>query len=282
MKWNRINVQNVCKAHVRSFSARQETNEVIEAVFVFHRHGDRTPVKSLVAVSYKEEESSFWKTKVPPYSRYEKLSERFPARIHQGNNSGNLKDVSSDKNGPFGYLTYKGMQQMYHNGIHFSKRYTNPDQHRSFQEKWEIKAFSTNYLRTVKSCQCFLDGLLSTSDEIPTHNHYISLEDPQDESRTSQVEISVRDIKDETLNSFDSSPEVMKKLVRDVIDTPEFIMKDTKAVPLAAQLAHYLPGLTDQSSYSSPTPSGINWVSRFKQYYHFIFIIHQHPTSFIK
>mmetsp|Transcript_17448 Transcript_17448/g.25437 ORF Transcript_17448/g.25437 Transcript_17448/m.25437 type:complete len:166 (+) Transcript_17448:450-947(+) len=130
-----------------------------------------------------------------------------------------------------------------------------------FTDDWEIKAYSTNYLRTVKSCQCFLDGLLSTApDDSPAstspsngddskvvQTHYENI-NPQEYQRAKSAEhednrvtIKVRDRKDDTLNAFDKSPELMKSLVQDVVTTDHFIDRDTKA-----------------SSYGGP--SGINWI----------------------
>lgn len=256
----------ILKKQIRSFSARQE---IVEGVFLFHRHGDRTPGKSLVADNYTDEESSFWKTRIPPtdQSYYEMLSQRFPAKLHPDNNSGQFKDASGG-NESYGFLTWKGMHQMYHTGNAMSGRY-GPKGGERFQDYWNITAFSTNYLRTVKSCQTFLDGLLSSSSsssitvdyEQPTHYENVDPENYLKYCDTPGIEITVRDIKNETLNAFDSSPELMKKLFKDVIATPEFIDKDTKAAFLAARLSNYVPGLMKQSSYGGSSPSGINWVS---------------------
>jgi hypothetical protein len=247
----------------RGFSTREES---VEAVFLFHRHGDRTPGKSLVAEDYRDEESEFWKSVIPPTALYEMLSERFPVIRHQNNNHGQFKDASGG-NESYGFLTWKGMHQMYHNGKAMAARYSKKgDQH--FQDHWDITAVSTNYLRTVKSCQTFLDGLLGSSlnlrkanYEYPTHYESIDLEHYQNTQEGGGVKISIRDIKNETLNAFDSSPELMKTFVKDVIATPEFTEKDSKAVSLAARLSQFIPGLMKHSPYGGSTQSGISWVS---------------------
>ncbi len=83
--------------------------------------------------------------------------------IHPDQNNGVYLDVGRN---PFGYLTYRGMDQMRDVGQKFRRRYErfgfkidNGQQH-SFLDHWDVKAYSTNYLRTVMSVQCFLDGLL--------------------------------------------------------------------------------------------------------------------------
>ena len=286
---------------------RSGEEETIEAVFVFHRHGDRTPGKSLVADEFAKEETLFWQTKIPPSDRsyHHMLSERFPVvRLgpsdKQDNDNDNHKGsstlVSSSSsflfketlggNESYGFLTWKGMHQMYHNGVAMADRYCH-GRTQLFQDHWDIKAFSTNYLRTVKSCQTFLDGLLSNdnrnsvrcadrkrTDRVlldykqPTHYEGIDLEEyrktstTKDSSTSSMVEIKVRDVKDETLNAFDRSPELMKDLMRDVVVTPDFVEKDTRAAPLKAQLFEFVPGLSRYSSYFGKSfPSAINWVS---------------------
>jgi len=174
---------------------------------------------------------------------------------------------------------------MYHNGVAMADRYRHDHTH-FFQDHWDIKAFSTNYLRTVKSCQTFLDGLLSNNsrnsvrcadrkknDSVlldykqPTHYESIDLEEyrktnkTSDSSSSSMIEIKVRDGKEETLNAFDRSPELMKDLMRDVVATPDFIEKDTRAAPLKAQLFDFIPGLSRYSShFGKSSPSAINWI----------------------
>jgi hypothetical protein len=130
--------------------------------------------------------------------------------IHPNQNSGVYLDVTRN---PFGYLTYRGMDQMREVGQKFRRRYerfgfqcergsgatstaaatttdaaaTNSSTSRddensqqySFLDHWDVKAYSTNYLRTVMSVQCFLDGLIgkypqpnhSSDDEINNSNN---------------------------------------------------------------------------------------------------------------
>ena len=97
-----------------------EHEEIIEGVFLFHRHGDRTPVKSLVADAYAEEEALFWKTKIPPPQYcYEMLSERFPVNTQFNS----FKDTDDEDNESYGFLTWKGMHQMYYTGVAMAARY---------------------------------------------------------------------------------------------------------------------------------------------------------------
>jgi len=237
---------------VRGFSSRKE--EVI-GVWIFHRHGDRTPGRPLVADNCIKEESAFWETKIPPLDRthYNLLSKKFPVKIHPNNNGGKFLDADSGRQ-PYGFLTWKGMQQLYEIGQKLSERYA------LFRDKWHIQAFSTNYLRTVMSSQCLLDGMFSS-----VAKHHESQYETRDlesyikSSSDPSIEIVVRDAKDETLNTFDTSPILMKRLVRNIIDSPNFINHDTKAVLLVARLSNYIPALIKlRSPYGGP--SGINWI----------------------
>ncbi len=263
--------------------AENGLEEELEAVFVFHRHGDRTPGRSLVTEDLGEDESNFWKTKIPPALCYDILCQRFPA-IHQSNSDSNSYmnyesfSESSGGNRSYGFLTWKGMHQMYHNGVSIANKYTPTSSNViSFRDHWDVKAVSTNYLRTVMSCQAFLDGLLmdnkiSAKDGVslnynyPTHYERIPLEEYRAECDVSEtLDILVRDDESETLNAFEASPKLMKKLMGDVFATPEFIANDQKATSLKSELIDYLPGLVRHGTYAeTPSPSSdtkINWVS---------------------
>lgn len=262
-----------------SLESNPKPKETIEAVFVFHRHGDRTPGRSLVADCQANDESEFWKTKIPPPVLYERLSKRFPA-IHQTDTTkiDRLSEYdafreSSGGNTTYGFLTWKGLHQMYHQGVSVARKYTPLPNKGSFLDHWDIRAVSTNYLRTVMSCQAFMDGLLATNTKegslnyySPTHYEELSLE-KNDESNS--IEILVRDAENETLNAFQSSPKTMKEFVRQVFETPEFKAKDEKHKPLKLQLSDYLPGLSTKSTYGGISSQSddirINWVSTTQQ-----------------
>jgi len=293
--------------------------ETVEGVWIFHRHGDRTPNRRLIADhnNMQEEEAKFWRTKIPPINRsyYNAFCDVIPTDIHQSNNDGNFLDADCGRE-PYGFLTWKGMNQMYERGRQVAIRYNKGPQYRENEEdhstsavsatqeaaldflsKWDVKGYSTNYLRTVMSLQCFIDGLLY-SNTAPNHNNKNSQPPPphsyqvwseqeykanrpplfnhddgtnpnpnpnpstsnnNNNNKSNNPIISVRDRKEDTLNAFDKHPEFMKKLVADVISTPQFIQKDSQAGScLAAKLANFLPGLTTASSYGGP--SGINWI----------------------
>lgn len=251
---------------IRCFSqeATQKSREII-GVWIFHRHGDRTPAKPLAEDSYRDQEAAFWHTKVPPVDRthYEMMSERFPATIHPENNGGNFLDAVSGSE-PYGFLTWKGMQQLFVRGRIVGKRYK-PENNEPLIDHWDIQAYSTNYLRTVKSLQCFLDGMFSVEqdlmgrDEKCSSYEFVDPETYLQPSHIPMVDIVVRDPKRETLNKFDSSPALMRQLVRNVVETPEFVERDARAAPLAARLSNYIPGL---ARFRSPhgSPSTINWI----------------------
>jgi hypothetical protein len=246
---------------IKQQDLRKFSNSTLEGIWVFHRHGDRTPNRFLLAEHRYDEEAEFWMTRVPPtdLTHYEWLREIIPTRIHESNNEGKFLDAGR---APYGFLTWKGMNQMYDKGYQFASRY-----HTNFSvpitDLYEIKAYSTNYLRTVKSCQCFLDGLLSQSEnrvnskENLTHYEHV---DPDyfQTSLNHDIVIEVRDRNHDTLNAFDKSPELMKRLVGNVVNTDQFLERDTKATTLAARLTNYLPGLLKSKSYGGS--SGINWI----------------------
>jgi hypothetical protein len=70
------------------------------------------------------------------------------------------------------------MEQMRTNGRRFHNRYeqygfrlddiATSDDDNGFMQSWDVRAYSTNYLRTVLSVQCFLDGLLGTNAYDPS------------------------------------------------------------------------------------------------------------------
>lgn len=255
-----------------------DSGGVVEGVWIFARHGDRTPSRSLCPPDRKDEEAAFWRTKLPtpdPVTALKILSEHFPADIHPSN-AGEFLDVGRR---PFGFLTKVGIEQLRNNGRRFFLRYERDGNFGSTQDgantdsslhSWDVQAFSTNYLRTVLSAQCFLDGLLGTKCYKPVDSEETDLDD--DESRLvpdhttcgdanqGTVKIQVRDRAVDNLNAFDRNPQLIKNLVEDVVTSEGFVSHDTTAAPLAAQLAHYLPGLVRETRKTFGGPSGINWI----------------------
>ncbi len=159
------------------------TNDgVIEGVWIFTRHGDRTPSRPLTPVHRRAEEAAFWMTKLPTpdsYAVFQSYSQHFPVSIQQQVtstcNEGNqpqphvFRDVALN---PFGFITSKGLQQLADNGRRFYNRYNVHGHHtpqctlfrtpKDFLTIWDVQVYSTNYLRTVMSIQSFLDGLFDT------------------------------------------------------------------------------------------------------------------------
>ena len=280
----------------------------IEGVWVFTRHGDRTPSRPLCAAGFSDAESDFWTSKLPhpdAGAPFRALSELYPPDIHPSN-EGQFKDVSR---WPYGFLTRLGMQQQVTNGKRFFARYDHYGHHcdgtgtnatrekwgNGFLNSWEVKAYSTNYLRTITSVQCFLDGLLGTKSYNPyqhtseTDQHWnterpspsrtdTALDDtnkdkrpfvPPDHSELpfvgddlsfGTVPIVVRDKRCDLLNAFDRDHDRMMQLVGEVIEAPEFKDHDATASPLAARLANFLPGLLRRGRKTFGGPSGINWI----------------------
>jgi hypothetical protein len=91
----------------------------VEGVWVFHRHGDRTPGAPLCGMEYVQNEADFWKTKLLPGELIKDLQEKFPLERHHswGNTSLDTKRY------PFGALTLLGAIQMHRVGEKFFHRY---------------------------------------------------------------------------------------------------------------------------------------------------------------
>ncbi|KAL7508486.1 hypothetical protein ACHAWX_000730 [Stephanocyclus meneghinianus] len=211
---------------------------------------------------------------------------------------------------PFGFLSILGMDQMREVGRRFRNRYEKlghrvsiPDSKDdpssyAFLDHWEVQAYSTNYLRTVMSVQCFLDGLIGSRNDGQTQkrcktankssriiyaggglSHYYKeagfheqlellnksmLTTEEDMGHAiggrSTVKVEVRDKQIDTLNAFDRRPKMMNDLVKDVIATEQFQRIDSMALPLASKLCDFLPGLRGAPQAFGGTPSGINWI----------------------
>lgn len=157
----------------------------IQAAFIFHRHGDRAPNRYLGAPSYLQNEAEHWYGRIPPPSGgvnsvHDNLCRYFPPDIHPSQNDGRYMDISRE---PFGFLTYRGMDQMREVGKRFRRRYerfghhvagshiNNIEEQYSFLDHWDVQAYSTNYLRTVMSVQSFLDGLIGSCPSKRTTNN---------------------------------------------------------------------------------------------------------------
>mmetsp|Transcript_15460 Transcript_15460/g.24000 ORF Transcript_15460/g.24000 Transcript_15460/m.24000 type:complete len:483 (+) Transcript_15460:146-1594(+) len=222
----------------------------VEGVWVFHRHGDRTPSRPLCGEDMIEEEAAFWRTKLPSLDSSDRLNDKFSIDVHESHN----EEFLDAKREPYGYLTMIGMQQMLKVGEKYHLRhcarnrvagsFAGRHENTAFLEQWDVRVFSTNYLRTVMSAQCFLDGLLGNIEE----------------GVDSGVSVKVRPRSNDTLNAFDRDPEFMLGLVTDVVESDYFQAQDAIAAPLAAKLAHYLPGLLKKGHRAHGGPSGINWI----------------------
>ncbi|KAG7363006.1 histidine phosphatase superfamily branch 2 protein [Nitzschia inconspicua] len=278
------------------------TNDgIIEGVWVFVRHGDRAPSRPLSPNHKQFEEAEYWMRKLPrPDSMavFKGFCRIFPPVIHPSNN-GQFLDTTR---APFGFLTHTGLKQTNelgtrlfqrydrHGYLQRKKRYDHRRQH-EFLEAWDLRVYSTNYLRTIMSAQSFLDGLLGTncyfsigdqmrrnfaagveeSEErsfyggeirIPNHETVRIIQKECDASE-SLVQVKIRGPQDDTLNAFDRSPEMMSELVSVVISSTEFQERDGAAAPLAARLANILPGLARKKKNTTgfnAAPSGINWI----------------------
>ena len=264
------------------------TNDgIVEGVWMFCRHGDRAPGRPMSPLHRRDEEASFWISKLPfPNSAaaFQALSQRFPLYILPGTNQGKFIDVTRN---PFGFLTQNGLVHLKETGHRFFNRYNHHGHHlpeqldwrwkeaQDFLSVWDVTVYSTNYLRTVMSVQSFLDGLLGTecytptqtreldftvTKESPVPDHSWSPDPEQDKDVL--VPVRVRDVSNDPLNAFDRNPDLIGELVSEVMLSESFRAYDGSAAPLAARLANVLPGLVRpfRSDFSSRSPSGINWV----------------------
>ena len=201
------------------------TNDgVIEGVWIFTRHGDRTPSRPLTPVHRRAEEAAFWMTKLPTpdsYAVFQSYSRHFPVSIQQPETSLSTPHSTSACNqpqphvfrdvalNPFGFITSKGLQQLADNGRRFYNRYNVHGHHtpqctlfrtpKDFLTIWDVQVYSTNYLRTVMSIQSFLDGLFDTQcyDQ--------RLADPSSDGERNTVQDRVHDptiIKEERIPSI--------------------------------------------------------------------------------
>lgn len=253
------------------------TNDAIEGVWVFCRHGDRTPSRPLSPNHRKEEESSFWISRLPypdSATSYQAFSKCYPVEAHPAKKQGEFLDVGRN---PFGFLTQTGLAQLKENGIRHYERYTKCRTEKTAQDflsVWDLTVYSTNYLRTVMSGQSFLDGLLGTdcfnparrrkldptiSKEMCVPNH--NWPKPEGNGLDTVVPIHIR-LDNDPLNAFDRNPDLMENLVSEVISSNDFQTGDALAAPLATRMANILPGLvrTGLGGYAQRSPSGISWV----------------------
>jgi len=244
------------------------TNDgTVEGVWIFCRHGDRTPSRPLSPAHRRDEEGAFWMTRLPSpdsAAAFEAFNRYFPLEIGSETNKGKFIDVARN---PFGFLTQTGLDQLKENGHRFFNRYNHHGHHlpgknawrwefsQDFLDCWDITCYSTNYLRTVMSVQSFLDGLLGTNCYMPstTRKHDSSIHKElrvpnhawkkPDFGEKALVKVQIREQSNDTLNAFDRNPDLMADMVSEVMMSDDFQKRDGNAAPLAARLANILPGL---------------------------------------
>ena len=226
------------------------TNDgIIEGVWIFTRHGDRTPSRPLTPVHRRSEEAAFWMTKLPTpdsYAVFQSYSKYFPVSIQQPTVISNGTESNDRQNqphmfrdvalNPFGFITSKGLQQLADNGQRFYNRYNVHGHHnpqcelfrtpKDFLTVWDVQVYSTNYLRTVMSIQSFLDGLFHT--QCYQNIHTLTSSSDTDATRIQDRIYDPRIIKEERIpsitaqsdyNSFDGTltPEAFATVnVRDI------------------------------------------------------------------
>eukprot|EP00752_Nemacystus_decipiens_P012088 g10717.t2 len=167
-----------------SASAGWETPRDPAALLIFHRHGDRSPLRGHtpdeelarpaepaarcnastgttegegataasdgVATAAKTAEE-FWRRQLVPGEDVERLDDLYPVRRSPG------EAVPPDEeSAPFGCLTSVGLQQLRDRGDRFRREYLGD----GIIDSSRVRVFSTNYRRTQLSAQGFLDGFL--------------------------------------------------------------------------------------------------------------------------
>lgn len=145
---------------------------IVEGIWMFSRHGDRTPARPLSPKHRQREEAAYWVTKLPvPDSKtvFENYSNHYPVK-RMGEHDDSFFEV---KRNPFGFLTSKGLSQLQERGRRFFNRYNKHARHspscvdwqcaQDFLSDWQMNVYSTNYLRTILSAQSFLDGMFNTN-----------------------------------------------------------------------------------------------------------------------
>jgi Histidine phosphatase superfamily (branch 2) len=252
---------------------------IIEGVWIFSRHGDRTPSRPLTPDHRRAEEAAYWMTKLPTpdsYAVFTSFSKHFPVSVHDPNHHEPHAFIDVVRN-PFGFLTSKGLHQLADNGQRFYNRYNIHGHHipqhtlfrspKDFLTIWDVKVYSTNYLRTIMSIQSFLDGLFqtqcysrskSTSSNNSQDRTYdpniikeeripsLSLNHSHDTDKTTNplVTVNVRNARCDPLNAFDRNPTLISHLVSEVMSTDDFMLRDSKAACFAARLSNILPGMS--------------------------------------
>ena len=103
------------RSYMHSYTSQEGT---VEGVWVFARHGDRTPSRSLLSDDQRPSEEEFWKTKLPQPEYIDELNEMFPVDRHESLGEEYL-DV---KRFPYGFLTELGTKQMKRVGQKFNLR----------------------------------------------------------------------------------------------------------------------------------------------------------------
>eukprot|EP00977_Amphora_coffeiformis_P016201 scaffold4947_cov160-Amphora_coffeaeformis.AAC.1 len=258
---------------------------IVEGVWIFTRHGDRSPGRCLSPAHRRNEEASFWVSKLPypdSTAAYEAYSKFFPLQVKSTNaNQGQFLDT---RRNPFGFLSQTGLGQLKQSGHEYFNRYNRHAHHMPNQGKWEfasdflaawnVNVYSTNYLRTVLSAQSFLDGLLGThcfspSEErshnvevweernLPDHaswregSHRRRQQKHRHNNNNSHqdddvlVPVTVRELSQDPLNAFDRNPDLIAELVSEVMTCKSFQKRDASAASLAGRLANVLPGLNE-------------------------------------
>ena len=196
-------------------------------VFVFHRHGDRAPSSPMMSDSGdRERDAAFWRDKI--YSH----SPGTPIDAHSAL-TGTYNDVG---NPPYGFLTKLGYESMVEVGQQLNRIYGG--------KRWDVKIFSTNYLRTVTSVKALYEGL--------SRNAVESLDPPPFSSNLSSAEsdvagggsgsgsgsggVVVREKGVCTLNAYDKDPEGSRAVIRSVIKNhSEFKKREEDALRLVAE-----------------------------------------------
>ena len=151
----------------------------------------------------RERELTYWSSQVVNGTEEAILAnERFKVDRSAKSNSSNSDHhhFIDTHNPPFGHLTHHGFKQLRQVGVDLNEYL------RYGEWKWAVNVISTNYLRTVTSAQALLSGLIAKDSAAGKNNP--------------AVKIREHDVC--TLNAYDRDPVLMRRLVKEVKEGPEW------------------------------------------------------------
>ncbi|CAM9571897.1 unnamed protein product [Scytosiphon promiscuus] len=215
-----------------------ETSESPLSLLIFHRHGDRSPLRGhtpdeeLATQSGKATDNGvggvppaaktaedYWRKQLVSPEEVRRLDKLYPVKCSPG------EAVPPDEeSAPFGCLTSLGLKQLRERGRVFRQGYSVDG-----IDAARVEVFSTNYRRTQLSAQGFLDGFLG---------------DAEGGRGGGVVPVVVRPKADDFLNQWESQGHVMYERMMMVESGPAFQeTEESVGGPLKRKLHELDPAL---------------------------------------